>query len=155
MISLLDVNVLLALAGTVHVHHDAAHRWFAATRREGWSSCVHTEMGFIRLSMQPAVVKTTIGFADALKALTNSISAPGHVFWPLDRTSAEIDGEIRERIAGHHQIADGLLLDLRSGLAVSLPSSIGGSSFCSPGTRRIGQQSNSFPHKRGFRLRFF
>ena len=62
--------------------------------------------------MQPAVVKTTIGFADALKALTNSLSAPGHVFWPLDRTFAEIDGEIRERIAGHHQIADGLLLDL-------------------------------------------
>ena len=112
MISLLDVNVLLALAGTVHVHHDAAHRWFPATRREGWSTWVHTEMGFIRLSMQPAMVKTTIGFADALKALTNSLSAPGHVFWPLDRTSAEIDGEIRERIAGHHQIADGLLLDL-------------------------------------------
>jgi toxin-antitoxin system PIN domain toxin len=112
MISLLDVNVLLALAWPVHVHHDAAHRWFAANRREGWSTCVHTEMGFIRLSMQPAVVKTTIGFADALKALTNSLSAPEHVFWPLDRTFAEIDGEIRERIAGHHQIADGLLLDL-------------------------------------------
>ncbi len=62
--------------------------------------------------MQSAVVKTTIGFADALKALTNSLSAPEHVFWPLDRTFAEIDGEIRERIAGHHQIADGLLLDL-------------------------------------------
>jgi len=99
MISLLDVNVLLALAWPVHVHHDAAHSnctstWFAANRREGWSTCAHSEMGFIRLSMQPAVVKTTIGFADALKALTNSLSAPGHVFWPLDRTFAQIDEKL-------------------------------------------------------------
>ena len=32
-------------------------------------------MGFVRLSLQPAVVKTTIGFADALKALKNSLTA--------------------------------------------------------------------------------
>ena len=112
MISLLDVNVPLALAWPIHVHHDAAHRWFAANRREGWSTCAHSEMGFIRLSVQPAVVKTTIGFADALKALTSSLTAPEHVFWPLDRTFGEIDEEIRVRIAGHHQIADGMLLDL-------------------------------------------
>jgi hypothetical protein len=62
--------------------------------------------------MQPAVVKTAIGFADALKALKNSLTEPGHVFWPLDRTFAEINEEIRVRVAGHHQIADGLLLDL-------------------------------------------
>jgi toxin-antitoxin system PIN domain toxin len=112
MVSLLDVNVLLALAWPIHVHHDAAHRWFAANRPQGWSTCSHTEMGFVRLSMQPAVVKTTVGFADAIKALTNSLTAPGHEFWPLERAFVEIDEEIRLRIAGHHQIADGLLLDL-------------------------------------------
>ena len=56
--------------------------------------------------------ESAIGFADALKALKNSMTEPGHVFWPLDRTFAEIDEDIRVRIAGHHQIADGLLLDL-------------------------------------------
>ena len=29
-IYLLDVNVLLALSDPMHIHHEAAHRWFAA-----------------------------------------------------------------------------------------------------------------------------
>jgi toxin-antitoxin system PIN domain toxin len=116
-ISLLDVNVLLALAWPTHVHHDAAHRWFAANRLQGWSTCVHTEMGFVRLSMQPALVKTAIGFSEALRALTSSLSSSEHEFWTLDRPFAEIDEEIRSRIAGHRQLADGLLLDLAIGKA--------------------------------------
>jgi predicted nucleic acid-binding protein len=69
-------------------------------------------MGFLRHSMQPAVVKTAISFGDALKALTISVSAPEHEFWPLESSFQEIDEEILSRIGGHHQIADALLLDL-------------------------------------------
>jgi hypothetical protein len=35
-----------------------------------------------------------------------------HHFWPLEYGPAGIRDEIRERIAGHHQLADALLLDL-------------------------------------------
>lgn len=34
---LLDVNVLLALSDPMHIHHEAAHRWFVA---KGQSSSV-------------------------------------------------------------------------------------------------------------------
>jgi uncharacterized protein len=30
-VALLDVNVLVALFDPDHVHHEAAHRWFAAS----------------------------------------------------------------------------------------------------------------------------
>ena|ERR1019366_8772113 len=111
-ISLLDINVLMALAWPTNVHHDAAHRWFAANRHRGWATCSYTEMGFLRLSMQPAVVKTAISFADAFRALTASAAAPQHRFWPMTSPFADMSDEIRSRIAGHHQLADAMLLDL-------------------------------------------
>jgi toxin-antitoxin system PIN domain toxin len=109
---LLDVNVLLALAWPNHLHHEAAHRWFVAVRTGRWATCPHTEIGFVRLSMQPAVVKTTISFADAFQALTASAASPQHEFWPHDSSVAAIGTEMRTRIAGHHQLADAMLLDL-------------------------------------------
>src|SRR5580704_5245734 len=88
--ALLDINVLLALAWPAHIHHEAAHRWFATHRRKGWATCPHTQAGFLRLSMQPAVVKTAISFGDALRVLTSSMSAPEHQFWPQDYSVREI-----------------------------------------------------------------
>lgn len=111
-VSLLDINVLMALAWPGHVHHDSAHQWFSANRASGWATCPHTELGFLRLSIQPVVVKTAISFADALRALTVSLAAPEHQFWPLDYPVSQIHAEIRSRLIGHHQLADGLLLDL-------------------------------------------
>ena len=111
-VALLDINVLLALAWPNHVHHNAAHVWLAEHRRHGWATCIHTEMGFLRLSMQPAVVKTAVTFTDAMKALTTSTTAREHVFWPLGCSFGEIGDEIRARIGGHHQLADAMLLDL-------------------------------------------
>ncbi len=111
-VAVLDINVLLALAWPNHVHHNAAHVWLAEKKYDGWATCPHTELGFLRLSMQPAVVKTAVTFEDALKALTISTSAPEHVFWPEACSFAAIADEIRARIAGHHQLADAMLLDL-------------------------------------------
>ncbi len=110
--SLLDVNVLMALAWRTHVHHDAAHRWFAAEPQRRWASCPHTQMAFLRLSLQPAVVKTVISFADALHTLEANVSSQQHTFWALDFSFPEIGDEIRFRLAGHHQLADALLLQL-------------------------------------------
>jgi len=111
-VALLDINVLLALAWPNHLHHNAAHLWLAAHKHDGWATCPHTEMGFLRLSMQPAVVKTAITFADALKALTTNTSSPDHHFWPHTLPFAHIAGEIQTRIGGHYQLADAMLLDL-------------------------------------------
>jgi uncharacterized protein len=110
--SLLDVNVLMALAWPTHVHHDAAHRWIAMEPKRQWATCIHTQLAFLRLSLQPAVVKSVIGFADALKVLEANTASKQHSFWVLDFPLTAVADEISSRLAGHNQIGDALLLQL-------------------------------------------
>lgn len=48
-----DVNVLLALLDPMHVHHDAAHRWYVARSPLRLLTCSHLENGVIRVASQP------------------------------------------------------------------------------------------------------
>jgi uncharacterized protein len=57
-VALLDVNVLVALFDPDHVHHEAAHGWFAANRAAGWATCPLTENGLIRVLSNPAYAVT-------------------------------------------------------------------------------------------------
>ncbi len=58
-VALLDVNVLLALFDPDHIHHEAAHRWFARSRESGWASCPLTENGVVRILSNPAYSSST------------------------------------------------------------------------------------------------
>ena len=109
---LLDVNVLLALAWPIHLHHGTAHRWFAQHQDSGWATCPITQLGFVRLSMQPALVKVPLHFVDAMEALSQIVASPQHRFWPMETGLSSIQPEIRLRIVGHHQLTDAALLDL-------------------------------------------
>lgn len=111
-VSLLDVNVLLALAWPNHVHHLAAHGWFGENYGSGWATCLLTQLGFVRLSMQPAAVKTPILFGDVMEALARMTAHGAHRFWPLEGGLADVDEAIRGRLVGHHQLTDAVLLDL-------------------------------------------
>jgi len=111
-VSLLDVNVLLALAWPTHIHHLAAHRWFGENYGAGWATCPLTQLAFARLAMQPAVVKVPILFEDAMEALAQMTANAAHRFWPLEGGLADIRDEIRARVVGHHQLTDAVLLDL-------------------------------------------
>ena len=111
-VALLDVNVLLALAWPTHVHHAPAHRWFAENHQKGWATCPLTQLGFVRLGMQPAIVKVPILFGDVMQVMARMTGHKFHRFWPLDGGLADIRPEIRDRIAGHHQLTDAFLLDL-------------------------------------------
>ena len=71
-----------------------------------------TQMAFVRLSTQPTVVKTTITASDAVSILESNISAPEHEFWPLEHPFHEMNHEIRQRLVGHRQVTDAVLLDL-------------------------------------------
>lgn len=51
---LLDTNVLLALAWPNHQHHGTAQRWFKREAPRGWATCALTQLGFVRLSSNPA-----------------------------------------------------------------------------------------------------
>lgn len=111
MISLLDVNVLLALAWANHVHHDAAHRWFAAASPAGWATNIFTQAGFIRLSLNPKIVGISIDCVTALDLLKKLVDRQEHRFLdscpPLTATPFE---ELSPRIRGYRQTPDAILL---------------------------------------------
>ena len=49
-VRLLDVNVIISLLDSAHVHHEIAVKWFnRIAAHEGWSTCPITENGFIRI----------------------------------------------------------------------------------------------------------
>ena len=53
-VTLLDVNVLVALVDADHVHHELAHDWFADRGSQSWATCPVTENGFVRVLTNPA-----------------------------------------------------------------------------------------------------
>ena len=110
MISLPDVNVLIALAWPNHVHHAAAWAWFDAHRQEGWATCLLTEAGFVRVSCNPAVVRHTVTPLDAIAVLEKLTQLGSHTFWPLDRSIVHLPESIGARLQGYRQITDAVLL---------------------------------------------
>lgn len=112
MVHLLDVNVLLALAWPNHMHHQAAHAWFAANHEAGWATCPMTQAGFVRVSCQPAVTGMLVPVAEAVEILAASTRSPHHQFWPQDTPVAAMLPEVLRRLMGPLQLTDALLVDL-------------------------------------------
>ena len=113
MISLPDVNVLLALAWNNHLHHDVAHRWFARDANEGWATCLLTQAGFVRLSLNPQVVGVSIDCQAAVNLFQSLAAHPHHQFVETAPalTSAPFN-ELVPQIVGYRQITDAILLHL-------------------------------------------
>lgn len=79
-VALLDVNVLVALFTPDHIHHDAAHDWFAEHRASGWATCSITENGLVRVLAHPSLgagLRTT-EIADRMRRFRES---GDHHFW--------------------------------------------------------------------------
>lgn len=49
---LLDINALLAWEHSNSPHHADFHTWAAKADKTAWWTCAHTELGFLRVSMQ-------------------------------------------------------------------------------------------------------
>jgi uncharacterized protein len=113
LISLLDVNVLLSLAWSNHPHHNAAHAWFAQNAPAGWATCLLTQIGFLRLSLNPQIVGVALDCQSALAELAGLMAHPNHHFVDVAPTitGAPFD-ELIPKIVGHQQITDATLLHL-------------------------------------------
>ena len=126
MTTLLDVNVLVALAWPNHVHHAAATTWFSR-RTDGWATCPVTESGFVRVSSNRRIIPGARTVAEALGVLRALRGLPGHEFWSDDvslATATEVDVD---HLAGHRQVTDAHLLTLaqrRGGRLVSFDQGI-------------------------------
>ena len=110
MVSLLDVNVLVALLVPEHEHHVRAVDWFATDAvGNGWATCAVTELGVIRVCAQlPGGAWPPDTTAGALLVLT--ASSPGYVWW-ADAVSPVVLQEVRSASTGK-QVTDRYLLGL-------------------------------------------
>ncbi len=111
MRALLDVNVLLALMDSDHIHHRPALAWWRRERDNGWASCALTQNGFVRIVCQGNYPGRPTA-AQAVEQLRLQLAESAHEFWPDDISIAD-DGLIdRMRILGPKQITDVYLLAL-------------------------------------------
>jgi len=107
---LLDINLLLALSDPMHVHHEAAHDWFAKTGFLSWATCPMTENGFVRIASHPRYPNRPGDVPIVLGLLRQFCTVAGHHFWTEDITIRDILAS--DSIITHAQITDVYLLGL-------------------------------------------
>ena len=81
MRALLDVNVLIALLDSRHIHHGLATRWLADHGELGWASCPITQNGCIRIFSQPGY-HNTVSADQVAQRLAEATAHQWHTFWP-------------------------------------------------------------------------
>lgn len=111
-VTLLDVNLLVALFYPDHIHHEPAHDWFADHRAEGWATCPVTESGFVRILAGPGYGGPPHRVTELIGRLRKFCASGHHEFWS-DTLSLRDDTIFDPRfLAGHRQITDVYLLGL-------------------------------------------
>ncbi len=122
MRALLDVNMLIALLDSAHVHHSVAQQWMSSQVQHGWASCPITQNGCIRIMSQPNYPGGAFVSAEVAARLGES-AVGNHKFWPDDINLIAPGALNWARLLGHRQITDAYLLALavkHSGRMVSL-----------------------------------
>ena len=112
MISLLDVNVLVALAWPNHIHHNRAHQWFANARGQGWATCPLTQSGFVRVSSNRKAIPDAVAPQEAIALLQRIILLSHHQFWHDQFSIADSKTVNRGKLFGYRQVTDAHLLGI-------------------------------------------
>lgn len=111
-VSLLDVNVLVALVSPDHVHHEIAHNWFDDHRDGGWATCPLTENGFVRVVSQLSAGDAAMRPSVVLDHLRRFCADRRHTFWPDAVSLADAAVFDPSMIRGPRQLTDIYLLGL-------------------------------------------
>lgn len=111
-VSLLDVNVLVALFFPDHVHHDLAHDWFADHRDEGWATCPLTENGLVRVACQQPSDDAVVRAADVIANLERFCRDKFHRTWTDSVSLTDTTLFARQFVSGPRQVTDVYLLGL-------------------------------------------
>lgn len=112
MVTLLDVNVLVALAWPNHVHHARARACFDGLQDCGWATCSITQAGFVRVSSNRAAIPEARTPTEATALLGRMVALPGHRFWADDVPVTAEDVVPVERVVSYRQVTDAHLLTL-------------------------------------------
>lgn len=110
--SLLDVNVLVALAWPQHVHHLSALAWFKRRGRQPWATCPLTQLAFVRVSSNAKIVQDAVSPREAMGLLRKITVLPGHRFWADDAVPTGQSVFDSVALVGHRQVTDAYLLAL-------------------------------------------
>jgi uncharacterized protein len=111
-VALLDVNVMVALFDGDHVHHDAAHDWFAEARTHGWATTPVTENGVLRVLSNPSYHAAALTATTLRAHLRTFCASGGHVFWAGDVSLLDEDVLAPHATLTHRQLTDLHLLAL-------------------------------------------
>lgn len=103
MTHLLDSNVLIALAVSDHVHHDAAVEWWSGADNR-FATCPITQGALLRL-----LIRQGCSSGEAAQALALLTDHQRHTFWPDSFGYDSID---LSAIRGHGQVTDTYLAAL-------------------------------------------
>lgn len=111
MRALFDVNVLIALHDSDHVHHTRAGEWLDAHSASGWASTPLTQNGCLRIMSQPAYSNPQ-PITLLVQMLHSSTAASLHALWPDDISI--LDGHLfrHTHIHSPKQLTDLYLLGL-------------------------------------------
>jgi hypothetical protein len=109
---LLDVNVMVALIDPAHIHHEAAHEWFAREGHQQWATCPLTENGVVRIVGHPRYPGAPGPPAAIAVLLSRFCELAGHVFWPDDISLLDQKRIDSSRLLSHTQVTDTYLLAL-------------------------------------------
>lgn len=115
--ALFDVNALVALSLTNHLHHRAAHAFLVGLT--AWSTTPVTESGLYRLLLNPAVVGSQRTFWEVDAVVQGFRADPRWSFLPDDTTLAEpvVQSHV---LVGHRQVTDLHLVNLARRHGVTL-----------------------------------
>lgn len=113
IVSLLDVNMLIALLDEQHIHHSYIHRWLSESPGEFyWATCPLTINGFVRIFGSAQYREGPGTLEAAATILDQACSVAHHEFWPDDLSLLDADIFRRRAIPGSNGITDVYLLAL-------------------------------------------
>lgn len=104
-----DVNVLLALLNPNHVAHDIAGDWFDSVEQVATTPV--TELGLVRLSLNPTVMGQRVAPAAAFASL-RGLKRHERVTFVSDSSSLDEPAVELPGLQGHRQVTDFHLVNL-------------------------------------------
>lgn len=111
MRALLDVNILIALLDSSHIHNSLVTNWLAENIEAGWASCPITQNGCIRIFSQPGY-PNTVPAAQIAERLAEAVLHPSHQFWHDSVSLLQPDCLIWNKVLSSRQVTDVYLLAL-------------------------------------------
>ena len=108
---LLDVNALLALAWPNHQFHGTIVERLERRPLARWATCALTQLGFVRLSANPAAVGRARSPREAAILLGELVKDPQHKLIELLPGIPSLPAAF-DRVLGHGQVTDAYLVAL-------------------------------------------